>query len=152
MFANCAKKNCSQPTYLFERSLKRREGNVQKINRNKLQLLLLTISDSIAKLGNSRSDEYKISNESLSLDVARSSVYASFCSERKKKRRKSVSEAYRYPFSSRHDVSKRFKCKCVVKSTRFRLPRHLHANIAPVSRHIVPFCTFFFFFFFLRIT
>lgn len=57
-----------------------------------------------------------------------------------------LSEAYHYPFSpTKHDVPKRFKCKCVVKPTWFRLPRYLHVNIVPILVSITTryFYTFF---------
>lgn len=118
-----------------------------KVNYN--YNLTTTISDPIRKF----TQKIRFSNESLSLDVVRTLRIASFCSEnkkKKKKRRGRSSEAYRYPFSSRHDVSKRFKCKCIVKSTsrQFRfLPRHLHANIVPVLVSITTRCFFLYVFF-----
>ena len=131
-----------------------------KVNYN--YNLTTTISDNFGpnlKIGKF-TQKIRFSNESLSLDVVRTLRIASFCSEnkkKKKKRRGRSSEAYRYPFSSRHDVSKRFKCKCIVKSTsrQFRfLPRHLHANIVPVLVSITTRCFFLYVFFFppLRIT
>lgn len=56
-----------------------------------------------------------------------------------------LSEAYHYPFSPKHDIPKRFKCKCVIKPTRFRLPRYLHVNIVPILVSIATRCFYMFF-------
>lgn len=83
-------------------------------------------------------------NESLRFKVCEivyREMWSSFCSGKKGR----LSEAYHYPFSPKHDVPKRFKCKCVIKPTRFRLSRYLHVNIVPILVSITTryFYTFF---------
>lgn len=78
-------------------------------------------------------------NESLRFkvyEIVYREMWSSFCSGKKGR----LSEAYHYPFSPKHDIPKRFKCKCVIKPTRFRLPRYLHVNIVPILVSIATRC------------